>query len=69
MGGTSVVPRKCNGICGCLAMGKEDYGGEREIVGKISGRRKSIVFFMRNNGLKLHLERFRLDFGENFEYS
>lgn len=50
-------------------MGKEDYGGEREIVGKISGRRKSIVFFMRNNGLKLHLERFRLDFSENFEYS
>lgn len=32
MGGTSVVPRKCNGICVCLAMGKEDYGGERERV-------------------------------------
>jgi len=27
------------------------------------------VFFVRNNGLKLHLERFRLDFSENFEYS
>lgn len=34
MGGTSVVPRKYNGICVCLAMGKEDYGGggERESV-------------------------------------